>query len=62
MATNPTYAVEHLKEAIPIANLDNIKEISISLRNEQSLYPPLEYTKILTLLTRRLIELSNLIY
>lgn len=61
MRTNPTYAVEDLKEAIPIANLEDIKKMSIKLRNEQSLYPPLEYTKILTLVTRRLIELSNLI-
>ena len=61
MHANPTYTIKDLKEAIPIANLEDIKKISLALRNEQSLYPPLEYTKMLTLLTKRLIELSSLI-
>ncbi|MCW3105983.1 MAG: hypothetical protein JWQ09_489 [Segetibacter sp.] len=59
MTEKPTYLVEDLREAIPMANLEDIKRMSIILKKEQGLYTSTLYTQLLTMITRRLIELSS---
>lgn len=59
MQKNPTYIVKDLNDGIPLANLEDIKKISETLRRERRLYSSVDYNNLLTLITRRLIELSR---
>lgn len=59
MVEKATYLVEDLRKAIPNADLEDIKRMSVILKKEQDLYSSTHYTQILTMTTRRLIELGN---
>jgi len=54
----------YLKEIIPDASLHEVMVISATTNEEKVLYSTFEYTKVLVLITKRLIELSrtNLLY
>jgi hypothetical protein len=60
MICPPTYSVEILKETIPHGDLEYIKKVSATLRQEEELYSFINYSELLTLLTLRLSELSRL--
>ena len=59
MPSPPTFNMAYLKEIIPDASLHEVMVISATTNEEKVLYSTFEYTKVLVLITKRLIELSR---
>ena len=59
MPSLPTFNMAYLKEIIPDASLHEVMVISATTNEEKVLYSTFEYTKVLVLITKRLIELSR---
>jgi len=50
----------YLKEIIPDASLHEVMVISATTKEEKILYSTFEYSKVLVLISKRLIELSRI--
>ncbi len=53
MSKEPTYPFQVLKQIIPKANLQRIKEISETIHKERELYNQKEYNQLLILVSKR---------
>jgi hypothetical protein len=56
---NDTY--DTLRKVIPKSDLEDLKEISITLQNDFTMFTKFEFSTIHVLITKRLIELSKII-
>ncbi|MDQ6815577.1 MAG: hypothetical protein M3040_17750 [Bacteroidota bacterium] len=59
MLTSTPYSLSVLATTIPTANLEEIKRISLKMKEEQDLYNNREFHQILILVSDRLIQLSR---
>jgi hypothetical protein len=55
----PTYSISQLSKMLPTANLVQIREIRETMQRERNLYNAGEYVKAFTMLSERLIDLTN---
>jgi hypothetical protein len=59
MSQNPTYEYNELKVLVPTATLQEIKEITKTIRDEKELYSINDYSYALLAVSDRLIILSK---
>jgi hypothetical protein len=59
MLTSSPYSLDLLAEAIPAANFDDIKNISIRMHAEQEHYNNRDFHQMLIMVSDRLIQLSR---
>jgi hypothetical protein len=59
MATTPTYTIPNLQLVLPVSNIDEVRKISLKIREETELYEKNELSQILILVSERLIKLCS---
>jgi hypothetical protein len=59
MAKRPTYTLGILKNVLPKSDLDEVRKISLTIREETELYQKNELSQILIIVSNRLVHLCS---